>query len=98
MLNLPVEFTKVLRVFAPLFSKRVFAHVQVLVAGAILAPGKRTVTTILRVMGLSKEEHASVLPPRSESSRVVKSRRQSSATTDAGEYLCTSRTPGDGAG
>ena len=57
MLNLPVEFTCVMLVFAPLFSKRVFTHVQVLVVGAILAPGKRTVTAILRVMGLSQEEH-----------------------------------------
>jgi hypothetical protein len=26
-------------------------------AGAILAPGKRTVTSVLRVMGLSQEQH-----------------------------------------
>jgi hypothetical protein len=32
-------------------------HAQVLVVGAILAPGKRTVTAILRVMGLSAEAH-----------------------------------------
>lgn len=44
---------------------------QVLVVGAILAPGKRTVTAALRVMGLSQEEHAPVLPPRIESSCVV---------------------------
>ncbi|MDQ3910952.1 MAG: transposase [Actinomycetota bacterium] len=42
--------------FAPLFSKRVFRHVQVLVAGAILAPGKRTVASALRAMGLDQEE------------------------------------------
>jgi len=41
--------------FAPLFSKRVWAHAQVLVVGALLAPGKRTVTAVLRVMGLSQE-------------------------------------------
>ncbi len=43
--------------FAPVFSKRVWAHAQVLVVGALLAPGKRTVTAILRVMGLSQEVH-----------------------------------------
>ncbi len=32
-------------------------HVQVLVVGAILAPGKRTVTSVLRVMGLSQTQH-----------------------------------------
>jgi len=35
----------------------VFAHVQVLVVGAILAPGKRTVTSALRAMGLHQEKH-----------------------------------------
>jgi hypothetical protein len=43
--------------FAPRFSKRVWEHVQVLVVGALLAPGQRTVTTVLRVMGLSQERH-----------------------------------------
>ena len=33
--------------FAPLFSKRVFEHVKVLIAGAILAPRKRMVTSDL---------------------------------------------------
>jgi hypothetical protein len=42
--------------FAPLFSKRVFRHVQVLVAGAILAPGKRTVASALRAVGLDQEK------------------------------------------
>ena len=31
--------------------------VQLLVVGAILAPGKRTITSLLRVMGLSQEKH-----------------------------------------
>ena len=39
--------------FAPLFTKRVWQHVQVLLVGAILTPGKRTVTAALRVMGLA---------------------------------------------
>lgn len=57
MLTLPPEFTKLMTVFAPVFSQRVFRHVQVLVVGAILAPGKRTVTQALRVMGLSQDRH-----------------------------------------
>ncbi len=40
--------------FTPLFSKSVFQHVQVLVAGAILAPGGRTVSSALRAMGLDQ--------------------------------------------
>jgi len=42
--------------FAPLFSKPVFEHAKVLLQGAILAPGKRTVTAALRVMGKSQEK------------------------------------------
>jgi hypothetical protein len=42
--------------FAPLFSKRVFRHAQVLLIGAILAPGRRTVSSALRAMGLNQEE------------------------------------------
>jgi len=57
MLALPTEIIAVLAAFAPLFSRPVFAHVQVLVVGAILAPGKRTVTSVLRVMGLSQCPH-----------------------------------------
>jgi hypothetical protein len=56
MPNLPPEIMTVLNAFAPVFSERVWDWVQVLVAGAILAPGKRTVTAVLRVMGLSDEQ------------------------------------------
>jgi DDE superfamily endonuclease len=48
---------RLLTPFAPLFSRRVFRHVQVLVAGAILAPGKRTVASALRAVGLEGERH-----------------------------------------
>ncbi|MEP0984029.1 transposase [Leptolyngbya sp. AS-A5] len=40
-----------------LFSKRVWQSALVLVAGAILAPGKCTVSAILRVMGLDQDPH-----------------------------------------
>lgn len=57
MLTLPSEYLTLIRVFAPLFSKRVWCHIQVLIIGAILAPGKRTITAVLRIMGLSQEKH-----------------------------------------
>ncbi len=57
MLTLPSEYLTLIQVFAPLFSTRIWSHVQVLVIGAILAPGKRTVTAILRIMGLSQDKH-----------------------------------------
>jgi len=43
--------------FAPLFSRRVWRHALLLVAGTILAPGKRTVCAALRAMGLSRTRH-----------------------------------------
>ncbi len=47
---------RVLAPVAPLFSKRVWQHAQVLLTGAILAPGARTVSSTLRAMGLDKEK------------------------------------------
>jgi hypothetical protein len=47
---------QVLASFAPLFSKRVWQHAQVLLVGAILAPGRRTVGSALRAMGLDRYE------------------------------------------
>src|ERR1700749_1785168 len=42
-----------LAVFRPCFTAPVWNHVLVLVGGAVLAPGKPTVTQALRVMGLA---------------------------------------------
>ena len=49
---LPPAIIQCMSYFAPLFSSRVWPHAQVLLTGAILAPGKRTVRALLRVMGL----------------------------------------------
>ena len=57
MLTLPAEYITILKAFASLFSKRVWLQAQVLLLGAILAPGQRTVTAVLRIMGLSAEKH-----------------------------------------
>lgn len=51
------EYTNVLALFAIHFSPQLWPLVQVLVTGAILARGQRTVTAILRIMGLSAEKH-----------------------------------------
>src|SRR5262245_55887653 len=55
MPSLPAEMMVLLAPFAQLFSERVWLQAQVLVLGAILAPGNRTVTSCLRVLGLSWE-------------------------------------------
>jgi hypothetical protein len=57
MHTLPPAMILLLRPFAPLFSKRVWAHVQILLMGALLAPAQRTVTAALRVMGLGQTPH-----------------------------------------
>ena len=57
MLTLPVELVPLIVSFAPFFSQRVFEHAKLLLVGAILAVGKRTVTSALRVMGLGQEAH-----------------------------------------
>ena len=55
MRTLPTTMVQVLAPFVPLFSKSVWAHVEPLLAGAILAPGKRTVASALRAVGLQQE-------------------------------------------
>jgi len=54
--TLPTEMIRVLAPFAPLFSERVWRYAQVLLMGAILAPGKRTVSSALRTMGLDQQK------------------------------------------
>ena len=53
--NLPVEVISVLLPFADLFSQKVWNHVQIMLVGSILTTGKRTVTSILEVMGLAQQ-------------------------------------------
>ncbi len=55
MLHLPIRFAAVILTFAPLFLQRSWHHAEVLLTGAILAPGKRTVASILRINGLAHE-------------------------------------------
>jgi len=51
MLNLPDAMMAYLLPFAPLCTRRTWRHVPLLVVGAILAPGRRMVSSILRVTG-----------------------------------------------
>ena len=53
MLSLPIAFSSALGIFAPVFSRPVWQHTKVLLTGAVLAPGQRTVTSMLRIMGRS---------------------------------------------
>jgi hypothetical protein len=57
MPTLRAEYITMLGAFAKVFSKRIWKHAQILLLGAILSPAERTVTAVLRVMGLSGEKH-----------------------------------------
>src|SRR3569833_212312 len=55
MLRLPACFAAVILCFAPLFRQLTWRHARVLLIGAILVPGQRTGTDILRISGLCWE-------------------------------------------
>jgi len=57
MLPLPVQIQEIMAAFAPLFTRPVWHHAQVLIVGVILARGKRTVTSALRAIGFAQERH-----------------------------------------
>ena len=57
MLTLPNAIVPVLSPFATLFRNPTWLKAQVLLVGAILAPGQRTVASALHVMGLSDDRN-----------------------------------------
>jgi len=55
-MHLPARFAAVILTFTPVFlQQRTWRRAELLLIGAILAPGKRTVTSLLRITGLSRE-------------------------------------------
>lgn len=54
MLTPSPEIIQLLAAFSPAFTRPTFSKAQVLIYGAILAPGKRTVSAALRVLGLAQ--------------------------------------------
>ena len=52
MRTLPGAMVATVAAVAPLFSRRVWGRARVLLAGAVLAPARRTVSAALRVAGL----------------------------------------------
>jgi len=58
MVSLPLWMITILSEFAPaIYGMSTWYKVEVLVAGAILTRGQRTVSAVLRVMGLSQERN-----------------------------------------
>src|SRR6476469_7031759 len=55
-MHLPACFASLILTFAPVFvQQRTWRRAELLLIGAILAPGKRTVTSLLRITGLGRE-------------------------------------------
>ena len=57
MHTLSAELLSLIVVFQPLFTKPTWEHAKLLLLGALLQRGKRTVTACLRVIGFAQEEH-----------------------------------------
>ncbi|HYP20548.1 MAG TPA: transposase [Chloroflexia bacterium] len=57
MIELPATMQRVLESFAPLFRPEIWKRARLLLIGAILCPGTRTVSAALRVLGLAQERH-----------------------------------------
>ena len=57
MLTLPDAIISLLMPIAALFQRRTWLKSQLLLVGAILSPGKRTVTSALRVTGLEDDRN-----------------------------------------
>ena len=57
MFTLPPDYNTIFEQFKPYFTNRIWSHIQLLLIGSLLTPGQRTVTAILRILGLSQEKH-----------------------------------------
>jgi hypothetical protein len=97
MLTLPKRIIQVLRHFETVLNERVWEWAQVLVIGAILAPGERTVAAILRVMGCSDDQQFQNYHRGRGSCHLVESRTQSPVAGVAGSPVC-SRNPASDSG
>ena len=56
MLSLPNPFLRVISIFVPVFSQPIWPLGKILITAAILAPGTRTVASVLRLMRHKKKE------------------------------------------
>ncbi len=57
MTTVPTRFAAVILCFAEVFGQRTWRWAEPLLIGAILMPGRRTLATVLGVLGLSGERH-----------------------------------------
>lgn len=93
-MDLPKKIIQVLRCFEGEFSERVWEWARVLLIGAILAPGERTVAAILRVMGLQNEKHFQNYHRGRGSCAMVEPSDKPSAVVVARPVVCSSHCSG----
>ena len=85
MLRLPSRFAGIIIAFAPLFVQRSWKHAQVLLIGALLTPGQRTVASLQRLARKFQE-----LAHLSANAAAAELNRQNVATPRGGKW--TART------
>lgn len=90
--TIPSEIASILLPFAAVFTKPVWDHAQTLVMGAILTTGKRTITSVLVVMGLNQEEHFRALSSCIKSCSMVKFGSKPNFINGHGSSVYTART------
>jgi hypothetical protein len=95
MLTVPKGIIQVLRHFETVLSERVWEWAKVLLIGAILAPGERTVAAILRVMGCSDDKQFQNYHRGRGSCRMVESRAQPPVADVAGSPVCCRKRASD---
>ena len=71
MLTLADAIISILKPFAPMFQAKTWTKAHVLLVGTVLATRKRTVTSALRIMGLSDDTSFARLSSRPQPRRVV---------------------------
>lgn len=96
-LILPADIVALLASFALLFSRPVWHHAQTLLVGAILSPGRRTVSAALRTVGLRHVRGFQAYHRvRLEPGGLVEPGRQSSPVARAPGHGCTGGPTGAG--
>jgi len=92
-MHLPARFAAVISTFTPVFlQQRTWRRAELLLIGAILAPGKRTVTSLLRITGLTQPgTTVHQLPSRPQPGRLGPPRGGLPAARPADHRLCPAR-------
>ena len=96
MFTIPASIAAILYCFSDLFSTRIWHHAQVLILGAILCPGTRTISAVLRVLGLSQARSFSKYHRVPQPRRLLKPQGCPSSVHSSGRHIPSFRCSGAG--